>query len=105
MSNSTADETAEKQPSERRQFTMDFAAKMSTLETIVASSPAPVITSEKICGSATDLTIETPTISGQTLIMWISGGATGERYRIEAVITTSTGAILEGDGIMSIGDK
>jgi len=102
---STADETAVKQPSERRRFTMDFSAKMSTAETIEASSPAPVVTSEKTCGSVSDLTIETPTISGQTIQMWISAGTSKTRYRVEVVITTSTGAILEGDGIMKVSDK
>lgn len=102
---STADQTVEKQPSERRQVTMDFSAKMSALDTIEASSPAPVMTSERICGKVTDLTIETPVISGQTLVMWITGGTSGQRYRVEGLITTSTGAILEGDGILKVGDK
>lgn len=103
---STADETVEKQPSERRQFVMDFSAKMSTNETIRASSPVPVVTSERICGSVSDLTIELPIeISGQTLVMWISGGTSGQRYRVEGLLTTNTDAILEGDGILKVGDK
>ncbi len=100
----TALETAVKQPSERRQFVMDFSAKMSTTETIEITTPAPVATSVKLCGDVSDLTIETPTISGQNILMWITGGTSVTRYRVEVVITTSTGAILEGDGILKVSD-
>jgi len=92
----------EKQPSEKRQYTMDFSNNMSTSETI---SSINSVASEMIGGGTTDLTIDSPTIVGQTVTMWISGGTHHKRYRVEVTITTSTGAILQGDGILKLADK
>jgi hypothetical protein len=100
----TAPEHVEKQPSEKRSYTMDFSNLMATGETI-ESDPAPSVVSEKRGGGASDLTISDVTISGQTLTMWIEGGTHASVYRIEASITTSTGQELEGDGILKIRDK
>lgn len=104
MSCVTASETLYKQPSEKRKFSMDFSNLMVTGETI-AASPAPVITSEFINGNLTNLTITLLAISGQTMTFWVAGGTNNRRYRLEIVITTSTGQILSGDGILSIKDK
>ena len=78
----TADETAEKQPSERRLFNMDFSAKMSTTEVILGT---PEATSEDMSGGVSDLTIETPMVVGQTVSMWIKDGSSKHRYRISNV--------------------
>ena len=101
----TAPQHLTKQPSETRTFSIDFAALMSTGETIEASSPAPVVTSEITGGGTTDLTIGTPTISGQVVLFTILGGTNCQRYRVECVITTSSAQVLEGDGILRVKDK
>ena len=101
---STADETAVKQPSEKRMFTMDFSAKMNTNETIETSTPAPAVTSIKTCGATSDLAITDLTISGQIMTMLIADGTSGVRYRVEVILTTSLGYILEGDGILKVSD-
>lgn len=105
MSIVTAEETLYKQPSERRQYTMDFANLLATGETIEDASPAPIVTSEKINGDSSDLTIETPTVSGSYVQFWISGGTKNTRYRIEVKIETSGTQTLEGDGILVVKDE
>jgi len=102
---STADETAVKQPSEKRMFTMDFSAKMNTAETIEATTPAPAVTSTMSCDGVSDLTITDINITGQLVTMLIAGGTSGIRYRIAVVITTNLGYILEGDGILKVSNK
>ena len=100
---SIANETAEKTAAERRLFSMDFSGKMSTGETIESSSPAPVATSVTMCGGTSDLTIETPLIiNSQAIEMWITGGTAGSRYKVTVTITTSTGQIIEGTGILKV---
>tara|TARA_R110000803_G_C11944649_1_gene316991 strand:+ start:972 stop:1286 length:315 start_codon:yes stop_codon:yes gene_type:complete len=97
----TAGERLCKQPGERRQYSMDFSELMATVDTIEESSPAPVATHTNH-GSGDALTIGTPTVSGQTVLMWISGGTHNNRYRIQITLTTSTTAILVGDGVMDV---
>ncbi len=105
MAKVTADERLCKQPDEKRQFSMDFSSLMTTAETIEASSPAPTVTSTTTASDAVALTIETIAVSGQTITVWLSGGTHCASYRIEFKITTSTAAILVGDGILDVRNK
>ena len=92
----------EKQSGEKRQYSIDFSNLMSTSETIPGD---PTVTSEKRGEGATDLTITGVAASGQTAVMWIAGGTANETYRVQATITTSSGAILVGDGLLRVRDK
>lgn len=105
MSCVTATNTLYKQPFDKRQYSMDFSNLMSTGETIEESSPAPVVSSEKMNGDATDLTIDTVAVSGQTVTFWVDAGTNHQRYRVEVQIETSGGQKLEGDGILVVTDK
>jgi hypothetical protein len=98
-----------KQPSETRKFGMEFNNLLETSETV---SSITSINSEKIDGSATDLTISSsgidtsPTSSKSSLVsFWVAGGTTGNTYRIEVLVVTSSSAILEGDGILYLTDR
>ena len=87
-----------KQASEIRQFSMDFSNVMDTSETIATK----VVSSELRGMGTTDLTISSISISGQTIVMTISGGTRAQTYRVEVIITTSGGQTLEGDGLLRI---
>lgn len=98
-----------KQPSEKRKFAIEFNNVLETAETV---SQITSLNSEKIDGSATDLTISTTGIETAAAIgknslvtFWIEGGTTGNTYRIETIISSSSGAILEGDGILYVSDR
>jgi hypothetical protein len=74
---------------------------MDTDETI---SSVDSVTAILVGGGTSDLTLETPTTSGQNVLVWISGGTNSYRYKVEARINTSTGQKLEGDGILKVRD-
>ena len=99
MSSSLSPQNLIKQAEERRQFSMDFSNLMASDETITAISS---VTSELRGEGTTDLTIDTETISGQTITMWIEGGLKACVYRVEVTITTSGLQTLQGDGLLKI---
>ncbi len=88
-----------KQAGETRTYSMDFSNLMASDETIsTVSTP----TSELRGGGASDLTISGETISGQTIVMVISGGIKANTYRVEIIIETSGSQVLNGDGLLRI---
>jgi len=105
----TANQELCKQPSEKRKFGMEFASLMDTSGGEVISS-IDAVTSETISGGVSDLTITLPSIvngvaTNSRVEVWIEAGTAGNRYRIEILVTTSDGQILEGDGILKVTDR
>jgi hypothetical protein len=105
----TANQELCKQPAEKRKFGMEFAALMDTSSGEVISS-IDGITSETISGGTSDLTITSPAIANgvatsSKVELWIAGGTAGLKYRIEILVTTSGGQILEGDGLLKVTDR
>ena len=99
----TANQRLCKQPSEKRQFTMDFTNILGASESISYISS---IASEKEGGYLTDLSITATGIAAgsKKVTMFIESGTLGSTYRIEALIATDASQILEGDGILFITD-
>ena len=104
-----ANERLCKQPAEQRKFSIEFNNLLATSETVSSISS---VSSEKIDGTTTDLTItttaiETSSSSGKNSLItfWVSGGTTGNTYKIEAIVGTSDSATLEGDGILFVTDR
>lgn len=97
-----APQKLEKQEVERRYYSMDFSNLMVTGETI--SSITSITSEDRDGGNTSDLVIGSESINGQTVEMWISGGTKFHVYRVEVNITTNTGQILQGDGLMEILD-
>lgn len=88
---------------------MEFNNLLGTSETV---SSITSVVSEKIDGSTTDLTItssgvETSTVSSKNSLVtfWVAGGTTGNTYKIEVLVATSSSAVLEGDGILFVTDR
>ena len=96
---STTPENLEKSAYERKQFSMDFSAEMSSGETI---NSGPTVTSTLLDGSASNLTIDDETISGQSVLFWIEGGTASNSYFVIVRVETSGGQKLEGRGILTI---
>jgi hypothetical protein len=98
-----------KQPTETRKFGMEFNNLLETSETV---SGITSVSSEKIDGTSSDLTIsttgiETSTVSSKNSLVtfWVAGGTTGNTYKLEILVNTSSSAILEGDGILYVTDR
>lgn len=105
----TATERLCKQPAESRKYGVEFNSLLATSETI---SSITSITSEKIGGGTTDLAIsnsgiETSPTSGKNSLVtfWIGEGTTRQTYKIETLVASSDGAILEGDVILFVSDR
>ena len=98
----TAPQVVEKQPLETRKLSIDFSALLESGETLTGS---PTVTSEKLNGDATDLTVASIAINGALVTFLLSGGTAGVYYRIEATTTTSQSQTLEGDAIIRVTDK
>jgi len=102
MANITAKQRLCKQPAEKRKFSMDFSQLLATGEILTSISS---VTSEKIDGSASDLTITGTTINGNQVEMFIEDGTTGNTYRVEITVNTNGSQILQGDGILYVSDR
>ena len=103
----TANQELCKQPAEKRKFSMEFSSLLATSETITSIDQ---ITSETIDGGTSDLTITSPLITDgnatdSRVTLWIEGGTAGLKYRIEVLVNTSGGQILQGDGLLKVTDR
>ncbi len=103
----TANQELCKQPSEKRKFAMEFANLLSDNEEV---SSINSITHEKIDGSTSDLSLSLQTITdgsatNSRVTVWIEGGTAITLYRIEVIVTTTNGQILEGDGLLKVTDR
>jgi|15BtaG_2_1085339.scaffolds.fasta_scaffold00006_21 hypothetical protein len=105
----TADERLCKQPSEKRRFLMEFS-KLLTVGSSETISGINSIVSANVGETGTDLTIsQTGIIDGlgtdSRVVMWIEAGTSERTYRIETLVTTTSGQILEGDGLLHVTDR
>lgn len=98
----TAPEMVVKQPSEVRQYVMDFSNPLESSESILGISS---VTHTLRGGGVSDLTVYNESVSGQTVIIWVSGGTDRNTYRIEIIVTTDANQTLEGDGLLSVRDN
>lgn len=85
-----------KQPSESRLFDIDCTKAVRTGATItnVISFTADV----------SGLTFGTPTISGTTIQVLISGGTSGQAYKVTVKFSTATDPVLEDEFWVSVID-
>lgn len=105
----TANEELCKQPIEKRKYTMEFGNLLNLSNSEIISSIGS-ISSEIIDGSTTDLVVTDQSIidglgTDSKVSFWIEEGTDGNSYRIEVTVTTSDGAILQGDGILKVRDR
>lgn len=88
-----------KQPSESRQYTMEFAALLGVGETLstVTSVLVDKVTSPVLAVSAT-------AVAGTQCTFRLAGGLGGTKYKVTAIVTTSGGNTLEGEGVVQLED-
>lgn len=106
-----------KQPSERRKYSFIFQDLMDDNAGEVITE-IKSITSEIAGGGTSDLSITGTGIAGAVTLevngeyidyrsgvvveCWISSGSDSTKYRVEALVETDAGQILEGDGLIKI---
>lgn len=77
----------QKQPADQLDYDLDFSDWLTDEDTItgaVATSSVPE-----------ELIVQSVSISGSVVKIWIAGGVSGATYKITATITTSLGRIKE----------
>lgn len=88
-----------KQPTETLRLGVDFSPWIASAD--ILSSPS--VTSLKIGGGSSGLTITSITVATQNINFTVASGIVG-RHRIEVGVTVSDGQVLEADGILIISD-
>lgn len=89
-------QTLVKQPSESRLYGINFSAQLASGETISS------ITS--VAALPTGLTLSAQSISAdaKSALVRIAGGTAAASHKVTAVVVTSAGNTLEGEGILLI---
>lgn len=82
--------TFQKQPNERLDFDVDFGAEWITAGDYIVSATTT---------AATGITAEAPLIDVTKKIVkqWITGGTSGNKYKIQITATTNDGRIKEAE--------
>ncbi len=105
----TADEIHVKQPSEKRLYSIDFTQLLAKDGTETLANIESVFSSRRGGGGTDELIFEDTEISissgAKHVQMEISGGVHHQTYRIEVIVTTNKGQILEGDALLRISDR
>jgi hypothetical protein len=94
-----------KQPTERRRFSIDFTNQLIQGDTINTNIIPSISWELRGGGDGSALQLQRLTMDSQKLYFWIIGGIIANVYRIEAVIRTNNGKIIEGDALIKIEDK
>jgi hypothetical protein len=89
-----------KQPGETLPYAIDFTNLIPTGDSL--SSVTSVTATPSGSG---DLTLGSASISGTQVQFTIEGGIEGTMYRVEAIVVTTVGSILEGDGRLFVTDR
>lgn len=87
-----------KHPSEVVDYSIDFADWLVGSETLSAISSCTAGSGITVGGSPA------PTITGDAVVFWLSGGTTVTSYAIEIVVTTSGGRTLVVDCQITVTD-
>ena len=99
-------DTLDKQPSEDRLYDMDFGPRLSEGETLTGAPTMSEETVDQSDGSlttSTDLTIGTPTVSGEIAQVRISAGLDGTLYKITfRDAGTSNANLVEAEGFLMV---
>jgi hypothetical protein len=100
MSNVTAPEHLNKQPGERRKFSIDFT---NVLDGAIISG-IPLLSSTTIGGEESDLVLDYISSTDNVIYFFAESGTHTVRYRGEATIETDDGQRLIGDFILRVTD-
>ena len=86
-----------KQPSETKIYQIDFTNLLDTGDSIASVTSVLEETTE-------DLTIGTDSIVSKAVQFSVDGGVDGTTYHLEAIVVTTNGETLEGDGYLFVTD-
>jgi hypothetical protein len=85
-----------KQPAESRRYTIDFAGLVATGDSISAIS--------SLTAAPSGLTITEQAIASPKIQFRVASGTDGIRYKLTALVATTDGDTLEGEGDLDVVD-
>lgn len=88
-----------KHPSEVVDYTLDFTDWLVGAETL-ATQDVTVSAGLSLTPSGTSA----PAISGDGVVFWVGGGASGSTYYVQVTVTTSGGRTLVADAQITVTD-
>lgn len=96
-------ETYEKQPAEIKDYDIDYSEWLASPADTISDATATVV-----CLSTdgdTALAINGVDITTKTVKLWISGGTSGEKYKITINVMTNGGRLDQSELIFKIKDR
>lgn len=94
----------EKQPVEVKDVDVDYASWLAEL----GGDTLDVVTTTVQCLSTptnTSLVVDKAQLTQTLVKVWLSGGTTGERYKLEVTVTTVGGRVDQSELIFSIRER
>ena len=85
----------EKQPDEVLNIAFDFSGAVNSDTTISVND---------VVVSSAEIAVANVVVEGQTVKMTLSGGETGQRYKVTVLVDTSDGETIEADGKIKVKD-
>lgn len=79
----------QKQPADQLDYDLDFSQWLTDDDTLVGVTATSNVPEEII--------IESVSIEGQAIKVWVSGGENGQTYKVTVTVTTTLGRIKELD--------
>ena len=94
-----------KQPDEARQYDIPFVQELRSGD-IIASVTSVTATKMDLVTEVSGLTVGTPTTNAadDTVQVTLSVGTDGEHYKIETIVVTVDGDVLEVDTMLYVAD-
>ena len=83
-----------KRPGEERTYVFNFADQAEIVggDTLTGT---PTVAETLVTGPSDTLTVGSPSRSGSTVVVEISGGANGDLYHLTCTVNTTAGSILQ----------
>lgn len=87
--------TFTKDPSATLDYTFNWAAWLASGDTLQSASAT----------ADTGLTVDSTSIVGQTVVVWVSGGEAGASYRLTCQVVTTGGRTDERTAIIEVAQR
>lgn len=85
-------ETFDKQPSEAKDYDLDYSEWLTGYDTDSVLSATVSVT-----GDDAALVVQDPVVNGNRVKLWVSAGTDGNGYKVEVTTTTAEGRIKEDE--------
>lgn len=95
-----------KQPAETMDYDVDFSEFLSDGDTLLATGNPPIPSPLSVTVDPVGLTLlGTYVINNNTIKQWVSGGTSGQKYKITITATSNAGRIKQIEFVVKVKDE